>query len=162
MDALNDLVKDLLLFARPPKPRPRSVEVLPLISSTADLLAQHPALKNLRIDLEGSAPPISADPKMLRIVFQNLLMNGAHAMQGRGAIQVGIRANRCDLPDRILGQRSLPSRRWSCSTAHAAVVSHGIPVSRTETIDTRRSSSDGKNLWRRGILGSQTIRGIGQ
>lgn len=90
IDALNDLMKDLLLFARPPKPRPIHVELRPLVSSTAALLAQDPALKDIRIAVEGSAPPIPADPEMLRIVFQNLLMNGAHAMQGRGTIQVEI------------------------------------------------------------------------
>jgi two-component system, LuxR family, sensor kinase FixL len=90
IDALNDLMKDLLLFARPPKPRPRLVDVVPLVFSTADLLAQDPALKDIRVDVEGSAPPIRADPEMLRIVLQNLLVNGAHAMQGRGTIHVGI------------------------------------------------------------------------
>jgi two-component system sensor kinase FixL len=91
IDALNDLMKDLLLFARPPKPRPISVDVLPLVSSTAELLAQDPTLKDIRVDVRGSAAPIAADPEMLRIVFHNLLMNGAHAMQGHGTIQVGIR-----------------------------------------------------------------------
>lgn len=93
IDALNDLMKDLLLFARPPKPRPIHVELRPLLSSTAALLAQDPTLREIRVDVEGSAPPISADPEMLRIVFQNLLMNGAHAMQGRGTIQVAIRTD---------------------------------------------------------------------
>lgn len=91
IDALNDLMKDLLLFARPPKPRPTPVDVLPLVSSTANLMAQDPAWKDVRVDVKGSAPPIPADAEMLRIVFQNLLMNGAHAMQGRGTIQVGIK-----------------------------------------------------------------------
>ena len=90
IDALNDLMKDLLLFARPPKPRPTPIDVLPLLSSTVDLLAQDPALKEIRVDVEGSAPPILGDPEMLRIVFQNLLVNGAHAMRGRGTIRVEI------------------------------------------------------------------------
>jgi two-component system, LuxR family, sensor kinase FixL len=93
IDALNDLMKDLLLFARPPKPRPTPVDVLPLVSNTVNLLAQDPSLKDIRVDVEGSAPPILADPDMLRIVFQNLLVNGAQAMQGRGTIHVGIGAS---------------------------------------------------------------------
>ena len=92
IDALNELMKDLLLFARPPKPRPTSIDVVPLVSSTADLLARDPALKDIRVDVEGSAPPIVGDPEMLRIVFQNLLVNGAQAMQGSGTIHVGIGA----------------------------------------------------------------------
>ena len=35
-------------------------------------------------------PPVQADPEMLKIVFQNLLINGAHAMQGKGRIRVAI------------------------------------------------------------------------
>src|SRR5205814_8392455 len=42
IDALNDLMKDLLLFARPPQPRPASVEVGTLVATTADLLSADP------------------------------------------------------------------------------------------------------------------------
>ena len=37
-------------------------------------------------------PPIEADPELLKIVFQNLLINGAHAMQGQGTIRVSVKA----------------------------------------------------------------------
>jgi len=33
-------------------------------------------------------PPVEADAELLKIVFQNLLVNGAHAMQGQGRIDV--------------------------------------------------------------------------
>jgi two-component system, LuxR family, sensor kinase FixL len=92
IDALNELMKDLLLFARPPNPRPMLVDVVPLVSSTADLLTKDPALRGLRIDVEGSGQTISADPEMLRIALQNLFINSAHAMQGHGTIRVGISA----------------------------------------------------------------------
>lgn len=90
IDALNDLMKDLLLFARPPSPRPVLVDLVPLVSATADLLTKDPTLRDLRINVEGSAPPIPVDAEMLRIVLQNLLVNSAHAMQGQGTIRVGI------------------------------------------------------------------------
>ena len=44
----------------------------------------------MSIEVTGSSPAVSADPEMLRIVFQNLLINGAHAMQGRGPISVAV------------------------------------------------------------------------
>jgi two-component system NtrC family sensor kinase len=53
-------------------------------------LSQDPALKDLDVEVEGAAPTLSADPDMLRIVFQNLLINGAHAMQGKGRIRVAV------------------------------------------------------------------------
>ena len=33
---------------------------------------------------------MSADPDMMRVVFQNLLINSAHAMQGKGRIRVAV------------------------------------------------------------------------
>ena len=47
-------------------------------------------LKGVRIEVEGSAAPIEADQELLKIVFQNLLVNGAHAMQGQGTIRVAV------------------------------------------------------------------------
>jgi PAS domain S-box-containing protein len=90
IDALNALMKDLLLFARPPQPKPSSVELNALIRSTADLLSADPALKGIRVEVEGSAPAVLADPDLLKIVFVNLLVNGAHAMNGEGILRVGI------------------------------------------------------------------------
>jgi PAS domain S-box-containing protein len=90
IDALDQMMKDLLLFARPPKPRRAPIDLVALVTTTANLLSEDPALKAVDVDVEGSAPTVSADPDMLRIVFQNLLINGAHAMQGKGRIRVSV------------------------------------------------------------------------
>lgn len=90
VDSLNELLKDLLLFARPPQPRATPVEIGRLIELTVDLLRQDPALKDLRVDIEGSAPAIKADAELLKSVFLNLLMNSAQAMQGKGVIHVSV------------------------------------------------------------------------
>lgn len=90
IDSLDQMMKDLLLYARPPKPRRAPTDLVPLVRMTAGLLSQDPALHDVNIDVDGAAPPISADPEMLRIVFQNLLINGAHAMQGKGSIRVAV------------------------------------------------------------------------
>lgn len=92
IDSLDQMVKDLLLYARPPKPKRTPTDVLPLVASTAGFLHEDPALRDLDIQVQGSAPPVSADPEMLRIVFQNLLINSAHAMQGKGTIRVAVSA----------------------------------------------------------------------
>lgn len=90
IDALNELMKDLLLFARPPQPRPTPVDLRALAATTAGLLAQDPAWNGVHVDVEGSASPIFADAEMLKIVFQNLMVNSAHAMHGQGRILVGV------------------------------------------------------------------------
>ena len=90
IDALNDLMQDLLLFARPPQPRPAVVEVGALVAATAAFLSDDPAIKNIEVKVDGSVPPIVADAELLKIVLVNLLVNGAHAMQGRGTIRVSL------------------------------------------------------------------------
>jgi signal transduction histidine kinase len=90
IDALEQMMKDLLLFARPPKPKRAPIDLVPLVKTTAGLLSTDPALREVDIDVEGSAPPMSADADMLRVVFQNLFINSAHAMQGKGRIRVAV------------------------------------------------------------------------
>jgi signal transduction histidine kinase len=90
IDALDQMMKDLLLFARPPKPKRAPVDLVPLVKTTASLLATDPALREVDIDVEGTAPLVSADADMLRVVFQNLFINSAHAMQGKGRIRVAV------------------------------------------------------------------------
>ncbi len=90
IDALNDLMQDLLLFARPPQPKPAPVDMAALVAMTADLLSGDPARKEIEVTVDGSAPLIEADADLLKIVFENLLVNGAQAMHGRGTIRVSL------------------------------------------------------------------------
>ena len=90
IDALSALMKDLLLFARPPEPRPQLTDVASLLAATTELLRQDPSLRDVTVHVDGQAPPLMADGSLLQIVFHNLLVNGAQAMQGRGDIRVSI------------------------------------------------------------------------
>jgi signal transduction histidine kinase len=90
IDALNELMQDLLLFARPPQPKSAPIDIATLVTTTADLLGGDPALKDVRVTVDGVAPRVMADPDLLKIVFVNLLVNGAHAMKGRGTIRVSL------------------------------------------------------------------------
>jgi two-component system sensor kinase FixL len=90
IDSLDQMMKDLLLFARPPTPRCAPTDLVPLVKTTASLLSEDPALRDMDIEVEGAAPPVSADAEMLKVVFQNLLINSAHAMRGKGRIRVAV------------------------------------------------------------------------
>ena len=90
IDSLDQMMKDMLLFARPPKLKRAPTEVARLVGMIASLLSQDPALRELEIEIDGAAPPVSADADMLGIVFQNLIINGAHAMHGKGRIRIAI------------------------------------------------------------------------
>lgn len=88
LDALNDLIEELLLFARTPQPRIGNVSLAPLLALTADLLTKDPAYAGIHIQIEGEAPVLKGDRDLLQIAFQNLLINAAQAMQGRGTIRI--------------------------------------------------------------------------
>ncbi len=90
IDSLDDMMKDLLVFARPPKPKRMLTDVGPLVANTARLLAEDPSWRDVDVEVDGAVRPVAADAEMLKIVFQNLLINGAHAMQGHGRIHVAI------------------------------------------------------------------------
>jgi PAS domain S-box-containing protein len=94
IDALNGLVQDVLLFARPPRPRPELVELEPLVRTTVALLKGDPTVKDMRVDVDASAALIVADPELLKSVFLNLLVNAAHAMHGQGVVRVLIQCDR--------------------------------------------------------------------
>jgi PAS domain S-box-containing protein len=86
IDALNDLMKDMLLYARPPQPKVLPVDVGDLLTNTARLVAADAALADVVIAVEGRASPVQGDPELLNIVFLNLLVNGAHAVGNSGRV----------------------------------------------------------------------------
>lgn len=90
LDGLNRLTEELLLFARPPQRKPLTVDVSLLLKLTANLIGQDPAFRDLRIDVTGTATPLQGDPDILKIVFQNLLINAAQAMRGQGTVRVSV------------------------------------------------------------------------
>jgi two-component system, LuxR family, sensor kinase FixL len=93
IDTLNLLVKDLLLFARPPQPRPLPVDMAVVVAATGALLGEDAAYSAVRVAVTGAAPLVLADVELLKIIFINLLINGAQAMKGQGEIAVQITAD---------------------------------------------------------------------
>jgi two-component system sensor kinase FixL len=93
IDTLNNLVRDLLLFARPPQPHPLPADVRAVLITTVELLRADDAHAGVRVTMAGEAPPIMADVELLKIVFVNLLINSAQAMKGQGEITIDISAD---------------------------------------------------------------------
>jgi len=88
IDGLNDLIQDLLVFARPPAPKLANVDARSITESVVELLKRDPAFAELAVVIEGNPPPMMGDATMLTITLQNLLINSAQAMAGRGAISI--------------------------------------------------------------------------
>jgi signal transduction histidine kinase len=79
---------DLLLYARPPRPEMRKVELAGLFDALLAFLKSDPDWRDLDVIVEGKAGAIVADPELLKIAFQNLLLNAAQAVRGQGSIRV--------------------------------------------------------------------------
>ncbi|HXD75000.1 MAG TPA: PAS domain S-box protein, partial [Vicinamibacterales bacterium] len=96
IDTLNMLVRDLLLFARPPQPHPIPIDVLGVLGITVDLLRADEAHRAVAVAIDGRAPHILADAELLKIVFLNLLINSAQAMKGQGEIRISVSTDAAD------------------------------------------------------------------
>ena len=90
LDGLNDLVQELLVFARPPAPKLARIDLRQVLAGVASLLKRDPAFAALEIAIAGPPAAVSGDANLLTIAFQNLVINAAQAMQGRGVIDVTI------------------------------------------------------------------------
>ncbi len=90
IDALNQMVQDLLVFARPNPPTMTPTDVTALLSGTASMLRQDPAWVNVEIVLPDEGPTLWLDAVQLQVVLFNLLVNAAQAMNGQGRVEVTV------------------------------------------------------------------------
>jgi PAS domain S-box-containing protein len=90
IDALSELINDLMVFARPRPPRLTVVELRPLLDEAIAIVRRDPANDGLDVAVIGEDVSLSADGEMVRATILNLLINAAHAMSGRGGIVVTI------------------------------------------------------------------------
>ena len=93
LDVLNELLQDLLLFARPKEPKTAPVAVRPLIEDTVHQLKRDPGMFGVEVTVSGDSPTVQADAGQLQRALLNLLINAGQAMQGAGRIAIGVQAS---------------------------------------------------------------------
>ena len=93
VDSLNDIVQDLLVFARPREPHLAPVPLGDLVENTAALVRKDPAHASVAIAVSGTNPVVKIDIDQMRTVFMNLLLNAAQATGGGGRVSVSITAD---------------------------------------------------------------------
>jgi PAS domain S-box-containing protein len=91
LDALNDIVQDMLLFASPRPPRREPVALTTIFEDILLLLKADPRFADVDVWLNIGAARVEADREQLKQVLLNLMLNSAQAMHGRGAIRVSVR-----------------------------------------------------------------------
>ena len=91
IDTLNEIVHDLLQFARPHQPVLKQFPASSLIAGTISLLREDPRFADVGLDVSVEDVQIVADSEQLKLVLVNLLINAAEAMAGRGVIRLSVR-----------------------------------------------------------------------
>lgn len=93
LDSLNDIVQDLLVFARPREPHISPVPLMDLLRETVNMLRRDPAQAGIEINISGDHIVVPADAEQLQMVFLNLLLNAAQAQGGSGTIDIALSAD---------------------------------------------------------------------
>jgi signal transduction histidine kinase len=90
VDRLERTVKDLLNFARPPKPELRWASVSELLSGTLALLTPQMKEQDIHVVSRFSAhvPDAKVDAKQIQQVFLNLMLNAIQAMPNGGTLEI--------------------------------------------------------------------------
>lgn len=88
IDALDQMVRDLLVFARPTPPRMAATSLVALLSGTVSMLSQDPGWAEVDVVLPTGGPTLQVDGAQLQVVLFNLLQNAAQAVGGQGRIEV--------------------------------------------------------------------------
>jgi two-component system sensor histidine kinase PilS (NtrC family) len=89
-DRLNGLANDFLLFARPSSGKTEAVELSSAIEETLELFEQDAMRQNRVRVVKHLGPDLwtEMDPKHMRQILWNLLLNAAEAIDGSGSIEV--------------------------------------------------------------------------
>ena len=88
IDALSELINDLMVFARPRPPRLTVVELHSILADAVTIVRRDPTAHGVDITVEGMDVPIAADGELVRATILNLLLNAAQAMAGEGRIVI--------------------------------------------------------------------------
>jgi PAS domain S-box-containing protein len=90
IDALNELIHDLMVFARPRSLRLAPFELKALLAEAIEVMRKDPAAQEVETLLCGPTLTLLGDAELLKATALNILLNAAQAMSGRGTIRVSI------------------------------------------------------------------------
>jgi PAS domain S-box-containing protein len=88
IDALDDLIQDVMMYARPRAPRLSTVDLRHVIDDAVTILRRDPIASTIDIGVDGEGGPITVDPDLLRAALVNLLLNAAQAINGQGQVRI--------------------------------------------------------------------------
>jgi signal transduction histidine kinase len=87
-----EMIADMMLFARPPRPELQQLEVIQLIDRIIVELSPRCARQGTTIRREGSSNPVvaTADPVQIDVAFRAICQNSLEALQDGGQIEISV------------------------------------------------------------------------
>ena len=91
LDRIEQIITDLLLFARPQASRPAPTDLREIAGKVLDNLSRRFEDSGIEVvaDLDEDLPPVMVDPDMVQQVVLNLAINAIQAMPEGGTLKVG-------------------------------------------------------------------------
>ena len=86
IDSLNELIGDLIVFARPRPPKVVRLDLRALLTEAVEILRRDPAAAGIDVTIAADEIVLEADPDLLRAAILNLSINAAQAMGGHGRL----------------------------------------------------------------------------
>lgn len=90
---LNNILTNMLIFARPGRPNLRPVSAFELIKGTIDVLWPIQDANNINVEFSGDDCIIMADKELLCQAFLNIMINAIQAMRDGGTLRISITQN---------------------------------------------------------------------
>lgn len=93
-ERIRDMIGDAMLFGRPPQPEMESLELVPVVQSVMDNLAERAGQSGCTFQLTADEDvQVWADPGQLRVVLTELITNSINALPTGGPIRLEIQAS---------------------------------------------------------------------
>lgn len=90
--SVDQLLKNLLIFARPLRPRPRLLDPIEILSDCLGFVEPLARQKKVRllVDRSDPAPRLQADPELLKQALLNVILNSFQAMPQGGTVRAWV------------------------------------------------------------------------
>jgi len=95
--SLNNILTNMLLFARPQKPLFRDIDLIDVIEETIVILNPMLQIRGVKIEIPDKGIMIKGDGELLKQVFMNIIINAAQAMPEGGKVKIDV----CNEKDKI-------------------------------------------------------------
>jgi signal transduction histidine kinase len=100
---VSEMIADMMLFARPPQPRPEKVELVELIDGLLAEISPQVAWQEITLCRVGDDGPveIEVDPAQLTVALRAMCQNALEAIGRNGRVEIGVQPGDGDVEIRV-------------------------------------------------------------